>query len=305
LTGELINERVLPSIFTLDKDDDWENPELWIKSNPNLDISVKMEFLLSQYQAALSEGFVTELNFKTKNLNLWVNESIDGFIPSKLWLKDQEKFDESILIDQKCTIGLDVGGLGDFTAYVVYFPDVDGREYMLWRPFVDEKTAIERTKNSPVNLLEWEDQGYLEIIDLDDERPVIKSLLEDAENYDLQAVAYDTYKSKEIIRELEDYGFDCRAMAQTMRVMSTPTTELFKKFHKGPPIQHNSHPVANWQNGNCVLKIDDNENFKINKGKSADKVDLMVAMVMAYAMWLQLLDEQEISYLEVDDVIKF
>jgi len=305
LNGELINERVLPSIFTFDKGDEWENPEMWGKSNPNLDVSVSMDFLKMRYQAALTEGFVTELDFKTKNLNLWVNESIDGFIPDKLWMADQETFDESILLGKRCTIGLDVGGLGDFTAYVLYFPDVDGQEYVLFRPFVDEETAIDRTKNDNINMLEWQDQGFLEIIEADDERPVVKMLLDDAENYDLQAIAYDVYKSKEIIRALEDIGFDCRAMSQTMRVMSGPTTELFKKFHKGPTVQHNSHPVARWQNGNAVLKIDDNENFKIHKGKSTDKVDLMVAMVMAYGMWLQLMEENEMSYLEVDDVIKF
>jgi len=305
LTGDLVNERVLPSIFTLDKDDDWENPELWGKSNPNLDVSVSMDYLLSQYQAAITEGFVTELNFKTKNLNLWVNESIDGFIPSKLWTQGQIPFDEAILEGHRCTAGLDVGGLGDFTAYVLYFPDVEGQEYVLFRPFVDEKTAIDRTKNDQINMLEWEHEGYLHITEPDDERPVVEKFLKDAEIYDIQAIAYDAYKSKEIIRALEDIGMDCRAMSQTMRVMSGPTTEIFKKFHNQQPIQHNNHPVAQWQNGHAVLKIDDNENFKIHKGKSTDKVDVMVAMVMAYAMWLQLMAETTVSYLEQDDIIKF
>lgn len=311
LEGELHDERVLPTIYTMDAEDfendeeAWKNPELWMKSNPNLGVSVREDYLKDRCISAQNEGIRKEIDFKTKNLNLWVRQTINGFVTDAKWLRDQKPFDEAILEGKSCYLGLDIGGWSDFHAYTLYFPDVDGDEYVLFRPFVDKETAEDRYKNSPVDMFAWADGGHLTIIEPGEQDDVVRAILEDAKTYYIRGVAYDPYKSKEIIRVLQEEGLKCEPMPQSYKGMAAPTGELFKRFQRGKPIYHNNHPVARWQNGNCMVTIDANENMKVQKNKSADKVDIIVSMIIAYAMYLKVLDERKGTYLEKYEPIKF
>lgn len=311
LNGEFRDDRALPMIYCLDPEDiendpdGWiDNEELWVKPNPNIDVSLQREFLRNRVTQSKTQGIAKEIDVKTKNFNLWVRATINGFIPDNLWMAHQHEFNEEILHGKECAVGLDIGGFSDFTAYTLYFPDVDGEEYFLFRPYVDEKTAEERTRNSPINFLEWQRDGVIKIIQPGDDRPVIRDILHDAEKFNILGVAYDKYKSQEIIRAVEDEGVECHALSQSFAGMSPPTTELFKRFHEGRVIQHGKHPVARWQNGNAVLQVDANENLKVHKGKSMDKVDVIVSMIMAYAMYQQIEHLREYSYLNDHELIK-
>lgn len=83
LQGKIVDDSMLALIFTLDDGDDWENPDLWIKANPNLGVSVNFDFLRDRYVKAINEGSSKETDFKTKNLNMWVDAS-------EVWIPDKE-----------------------------------------------------------------------------------------------------------------------------------------------------------------------------------------------------------------------
>jgi phage terminase large subunit-like protein len=67
--------------------------------------------------------------------------------------------------------------------------------------------------------------------------------------------------------------------------MNAPTKEL-EKMVVGEQLQHGGNPVLRWMCGNIEIKRDPAGNIKIDKGKSSEKVDGMVAMVMAIGEWL-------------------
>ena len=71
LSGKIEDDSNLAFIFEMDEGDDWTDPAMWVKSNPNLDVSVFSSYLEARLVKAKNEGGTKEVDFKTKNLNMW------------------------------------------------------------------------------------------------------------------------------------------------------------------------------------------------------------------------------------------
>ncbi|GAG16159.1 unnamed protein product, partial [marine sediment metagenome] len=71
LRGVKKDETFLPIICTLDEGDNWEDEKVWRKANPLLGESVDLDFLRTRFKKAKNEGGTKEVDFKTKNLNIW------------------------------------------------------------------------------------------------------------------------------------------------------------------------------------------------------------------------------------------
>ncbi|MCK4819286.1 terminase large subunit, partial [bacterium] len=85
LEGTIENDRLFCTIFTIDKDDDWQDFECWKKANPNYGISIEEDYLWGKYQDALNKP--TQRNILlTKHLNLWQNAGV-GFMDMLRWQK--------------------------------------------------------------------------------------------------------------------------------------------------------------------------------------------------------------------------
>ena len=74
LRGVKTDESFFAIIYTLDPEDDWEDESVWIKPNPNIGNTPKWDWMREQHQKAKNEGFAKAVEFKTKNLNLWLNQ---------------------------------------------------------------------------------------------------------------------------------------------------------------------------------------------------------------------------------------
>src|SRR5690606_15281986 len=72
LNGTLKDDSLFTIIYTLDDDDDWKDPQMWIKANPNIGRTVKLKNMVDGFNKALSDGPTGEVDFKTKNLNMWM-----------------------------------------------------------------------------------------------------------------------------------------------------------------------------------------------------------------------------------------
>lgn len=89
LEGRQENEDYFGIIYTIDKDDDWQDERVWIKSNPNLGVSIPIERLRNQYIEAKSRP--SKINeFKTKRLNIWTNAYTRWILDEK-WRKMQDR----------------------------------------------------------------------------------------------------------------------------------------------------------------------------------------------------------------------
>ena len=285
LRGIKEDDTHLALIYSLDKDDDWENPELWIKSNPNMGVSVRAEFLMDRYTKAKNEGGSKEVDFKTKNLNLWT-DSAETWIPDDRWMSCN--FGEPPdLTGCECFVGMDLSVSRDLTAVVLFFPDIDGKHQIMPFFFVPELKVKERLKKDGVNYGTWIDAGYIietpgNATDYDFIEAKIQEL---AAKYRIGKLLYDRYNSTQLVIHLQNLGITCEGAGQGFVSMSSPAKQLERLVYLSK-INHAGNPVLRWMNSNVAIKTDPAGNIKIDKDKSQDKVDGIVALAMAIWGWM-------------------
>ena len=289
LKGKLKDDTFFIMIYSLDEQDDWQDPKNWIKANPNLDVSIKKEYLQAQFIQA-KNNTSEEVNFKTKHLNMWVGSSMT-WISDKDWMSCNIGGNTDDLIGRECFGGLDLAATRDTNALVLIFPrEKDGETYFdvlcdFWIP----QSKIDN-KEDHVDYFRWEKEGHInssgeEVVNHKD---IVKRLREVACNYQLKGVAYDRYLTyATIFQELKADELPMHEMSQSVMHITEPTKEL-ERISRTKRFNHYGHPVMRWQMGNVFIKTDDNGNIKIDKKKSIDKVDGPVALAMAVGEWMSL-----------------
>lgn len=283
LRGIKHDETHLALIYTLDDGDDWRDENVWIKSNPNLNVSVRMDFLRDRLVKAINEGGSKEVDFKTKNLNVWT-DALSVWISDDTWNKCADDFTVQDCTDLPCYFAIDLASTMDTTSLAMVF--VDGNQYnVINEYFIPEETIERRSEKDGVMYRQWARDGHLTITpgNVTDYDYIRSRLNELKQTVRFVRGAYDDWNSSDLIPRLIDDGFDMEPISQNIKSMSTPTKEFEKMVYQGR-IVHNGHPVTRWQMSNVMIKRDANENYKIAKDKSTEKVDGPVSITMAVAL---------------------
>jgi len=189
-----------------------------------------------------------------------------------------------ILEGRDCYGSLDLSSTGDITALVLMFPPRDEDEKYILLPFfwVPEETIPQRVKAASVPYDIWERQGYLlstegNVIHYDFIEKFINDL---AEKYHIVEIAVDRWNATQMIQNLEGDGFTMVPFGQGFASMSGPTKDFYRLLMEGQII-HGGHPVLRWMAGNVVVDTDPAGNIKVTKAKSKEKIDGIVAAIMA------------------------
>jgi len=269
-------------IFTIDKDDDWEDEKTWLKANPNLGISKKFEYMRDQ--AAKAKEMPSKLNaFLRLDLDIWT-QSETKWIPLDHWLACGKMVDPVGLRGRSVYAGLDLSSTTDISTLILVAPPQSSNDELqvLCRFWIPEEAMHIRSKRDRVPYDAWVRQGYItatpgNVIDYD---YILSQIDEDAQVYDLQEVAFDRWGATRIVQSIEDMGLTCVQFGQGFASMSSPMKELEKLIlsHK---IAHGNNPVLNWMADNLVAAIDPAGNIKPDKQRSIEKIDGMVALIMA------------------------
>jgi phage terminase large subunit-like protein len=293
---ELLENRIqddsqLMLIYELDKDDEWDNPDNYIKANPNLGYSIFEQYLLDELVIAKNQAGTKEVDFKTKNLNMWV-DAPDVWIQDDIWQKNTHGINPELLNGQTCWGGIDLAGGTDFNAFVLIFPKmIDGIipiKSMFWLP-------SERVKNRKdgQDFTNWVDQGYIKttpgnIIDYD---LVVGDILNEISKYNFQSMAYDRAMAHSgFVQDLIKADIDMYEVSQYILQLSAPTKE-FEILVSDYRFEHFKNPVMRWMMGNAVIQQDSNNNIKINKQKSFNKIDGIAALINSIAQYYTPLEE--------------
>ena len=284
LLGVKIDDSLFCCIYTLDEEDDWKDETTWIKANPNIGITPTWEYMRQQCTQAINQGIHKEVQFKTKNLNIWTNSSMSWISDEKWMLCDSELPD---LTSRICYGGLDLAATSDMNAYVLIFPpSFEGEPTWIKPYFWIPKATIER-KSEIGNFMQWEREGYIrscgeEVIN---QKEILRDILEINKQYQVKATAFDRFLAYNgIIQGLQEEGIESFEFGQGFLSMSNPTKEL-SIMTLGGKIAHGGNPVLRWHMGNIEIKMDEADNIKIDKRKSREKVDGAVALVMALGVW--------------------
>lgn len=282
LEGRRVDPTFYPVVYGLKDDEDWEDEANWYKVNPSLGYTVDIERLRDAYREA-KQNPADEVTFKWLRLNMWVSSTV-AWIPDAIFMKGNEEIDLASLEGRDCYGGLDLSSTGDITALVLMFPPRDEDEKYILLPFfwVPEETIPQRVKSASVPYDIWERQGYLlstegNVIHYDFIEKFINDL---AEKYHIVEIAVDRWNATQMIQNLEGDGFTMVPFGQGFASMSGPTKDFYRLLMEGKII-HGGHPVLRWMAGNVVVDTDPAGNIKVTKAKSKEKIDGIVAAIMA------------------------
>ena len=282
LEGRRVDPTFYPVVYGLKDDEDWEDEANWYKVNPSLGYTVDIERLRDAYREA-KQNPADEVTFKWLRLNMWVSSTV-AWIPDAIFMKGNEEIDLAALEGRDCYGGLDLSSTGDITALVLMFPPRDEDEKYILLPFfwVPEETIPQRVKAASVPYDIWERQGYLlstegNVIHYDFIEKFINDL---AERYHIVEIAVDRWNATQMIQNLEGDGFTMVPFGQGFASMSGPTKDFYRLLMEGQII-HGGHPVLRWMAGNVVVDTDPAGNIKVTKAKSKEKIDGIVAAIMA------------------------
>lgn len=286
LEGKKVDETFFTIIYTLDEGDDWNDQTVWGKANPNLGVSPTLEFLQSEWLKAKNEGGRAEVEFKTKNMNIWC-DAPDVWIPDDDWRLNEGEINEEALLGRQCFGGLDLASVSDITSLCLFFParSASERHIFLWWNFLPENTVQKRSGRT--NYALWVQQGWIETTpgnaaDYDYVRAKINLL---KSRFNIRSIQYDRWNSSDLIPRLVDDGLNMQPFGMGFTSMSTPSKEL-ERLMLETRCNTGGNPVARWCAGNVVLDVNAAGDIKPNRDRSAEKIDPIVAAIMGLAGWM-------------------
>ena len=282
LEGRRVDPTFYPVVYGLKDDEDWEDEANWYKVNPSLGYTVDIERLRDAYGEA-KQNPADEVTFKWLRCNMWVSSTV-AWIPDAIYMRGNEPIDVDALAGRDCYAGLDLSSTGDITALVLIFPPRNEDEKYVLLPYfwIPEETIPRRVKANSVPYDIWEKQGYI----MSTEGNVIhydfieKFIMDLSEKYHILEIAVDRWNATQMIQNLEGEGFTIVPFGQGFSSMSAPTKEFYRLLMEGR-IFHGGNPVLRWMAGNVVIDTDPAGNIKVTKAKSKEKIDGIVAAIMA------------------------
>lgn len=316
LMGIVDSPETLPFIYELDEGDDWQDRSLWIKPNPSLGTSaLSIEGLEREYKKiAIQDG--KERDFKVKNLNIEMSSQA-GWIPDDIWMKGADAVDNEALRGRECWGGLDLANTNDFNAFVLFFPPLyEGDKAYIIPMFWTPEESIGKFHQKRPFVRRWVEEGYLKASagNVTDYDQIHDNIAEAAQPFNVVGIGYDTALSSYLTPRLMASGFRMEPYPQSPLWLTPPAkqVELLCNYKKKEgeavlwenALKHGGNPVMRWMMANVTIKITDAGNSIPTRGKSADKIDGVAAMLDAIGLWLK--DRgapQAQSYLLTEDVI--
>ncbi len=268
-------------LYEPDEGDKWDSEETWRKVNPNYGISLSKDYMIHESREAKEKGGSTLAAFCTKNLNMWV-DAPEVWIPDDDVQANNAEFDTDTLLGKPCYVGIDFARKTDISAVAFYFPDVKVARIKYLIPEAKIQSESDR-----VDYRQWYESGWIDKVPgaVVDEDFYMAWIVKELDKYDVRAIAYDPWGMWNVLNKFGRYSDVLLEYQQNIRYMSVPT-----KWLEAEVFKHNLNflgdPVLRWMFGNVVVYTDPNANIKLDKGKSRNKIDGVVALVDAIGGWL-------------------
>lgn len=288
------DDAFLPIIYELDNRDEWQDMKAWIKANPNLGVSKKIDYLQRKVNNAIGNS-INKKNVLTKEFNMPETSS-------EVWLDYEDAvneltFDLSELKPDYGIGGADLSSTTDLTSACVLFrvPNSEMIYFhsMYWLP---SELLDKREREDKIPYRYWFEKGYLRIsngnkVDYDD----IVSWFEEVQNdYGLyiNMHGYDGWSSQAYIKKMNDsFGEIGRAVRQGKQTLSNPMKVLGAEL-KSKKINYNNNPITRWCLLNVRADVDKNDNIQPAKTSNPRRrIDGFAAMLDAFVVYLDEKDE--------------
>lgn len=282
-SGEISDPEFLPIVYQTRKDEDWTSEKIWRKANPNLGISVKLDYMRSKCEKAKSSP-AFENTFRQLHLNQWTEQAV-RFFPMELWDNQPNRRDLEELETKECYGGLDLAEKRDLAGLTLVFPDREGGFDVRAWAWLPEETAREREKNDHVPYREWAAKGMVKLTpgDIIDFECVKYDILELYKRYRLLEIGFDRRFATQLTTQLRDgHGIACVEIPQTFAHLSEPM-KLSLELLKAGKLRHGNNRLLRWQASNTAVVTDRQNEGMVRpaKARSNGRIDNITGLIMA------------------------
>jgi phage terminase large subunit-like protein len=263
-------------------DADVSDPRAWKMANPNLGVTVQEDWY--EIRSRRARGSPTALaEFRRKNLCLWTAGATKAIDP-QVWDRGARPYDLAALRNRPCYGAFDLAAIEDTSAFVLVWPP--SQEERWWtvsgRYYVPEENIERRARATDIPYDRWAREGKLiatpgNVIDHDWIEADIKRACSE---FNVREVAFDRAMATQLVTHLVDARVPLVQFGQGFMSMSQPTKDFLRLVAAGLVV-HGGDPVLRWMATNLVLRTDPAGNWKPDKAKSKEKIDGIVATIMA------------------------
>jgi phage terminase large subunit-like protein len=276
------DDRLLARIYAAPEDADWQAPETWRGANPNLGISVSEDFLRGECARAKADPSF-ENTFRRLYLNQWTSQEV-RWIPMTRWDACGEPFDWRTLRGRVCYGGLDLSSTTDLTAFALAFPPEHAGDpvYLLVWYWVPAERIDRRVRADRVPYDRWIKNGFVQPTpgDVVSHGHILRTIGALGEVFDIEEIAFDRWGSAMLVEALEAEGFTMVQHGQGFKDMSPAAKEFYAAVLSGR-LRHGGNPPLRWNADNVAIDTDPTEAIKPTKAKSRERIDGIVASIMA------------------------
>ena len=278
-----IDDSQFTLIFELDEGDDWTNPDNFIKAQPNLGVTVSLDYMLTELQKAKNQPS-EEPNFKTKLLNMFV-DSYTVWIPSQYLLDSSKPVNFEDFKGERSYLGVDLASVSDLTV-VSYLFNKDDKYFIKCLFYLPEESL--NTSPDSAFYKQWKREGYLittpgNVTDYD---YILADIKDVSKIFKIRTIYYDSWNATSFATKATSERLPLEPFSQTTGNFNGATRELERLMLTGQVVIDNN-PILRWNFDNIALRADYNGNVKPDKNKSGSKIDGVIATIQALAAYMK------------------
>lgn len=282
LEGLKEDDTTFAAIYSLDEDDDWKDETCWIKSNPNLGVTVKLSYVRNQVQKAINSPS-EEVGVRTKTINQWC-DSENIWIPDHYILSASKDIRIEDYAGCDCYAGIDLSSTSDLTCAAFLF--LKGGRYAFKVFFYLPEAALKEKRYS-ILYGEWRRMGFLKVTpgNVVDYDYILNDLWEVAQIVNIISVAYDSWNATQFTINAQDRGLPMTEFSQALGNFNRPTKE-FERLMLSGLVDLDNNEIIRFCFRNVVMARDRNGNTKPSKQFEDKKIDGVIGILEALGAYL-------------------
>jgi len=274
-------------LYTTPKEADLLDEEQWKLSNPGLGVFRSVKDLRKQIKKAAR---LPSLENSARNLLLNQRVSTQSlWLSPEVWKRGNGLPDIEVFLNNPCSLGIDLSARNDLTAAILAAKDAEsGIVHLLPFVYCPAEGIKERAARDRAPYHTWVEKGQmftcgLHTIDYDGFAIGLRDTLHDL-GIEIAFVEFDRWRIEEFKKACERVGFatfsEWHEVGQGYKDFS-PRCEAFQSLLLEGKINHGSHPLLNLAASNAIAVRDPAGSTKLDKTKSSQRIDPLVAAVMA------------------------
>lgn len=315
LAGTAEADDFFVDIYTLDKEDDPFDENVWFKANPHLvTVPSALEQLRRDAQTAKQMGGFEMSDYMTKRQNLWYEYGDTQYITPNEWKLGRTELTIENMRGRRCFAGLDLSSGGDLTSLALLFPLDDGKIYVWSHSYIPAKRLEEHiiTDTAPYDV--WAKSGLLTPSEAvgglkNDYLQIVADLKELQEKFEINiaCIGYDPHNADAFLEELDTLGAPLLEVKQSARFLSDTTVDFALEVKAGNVLYDQRNALMSWSIVNAKKTKNSFGEIKVDKEVNARhaRIDVVDAIIDAHVAYRKSSKEETPDYeTVVEDYLK-